>query len=164
MFLYKLSLNHFASVDVYTRKTFPNCKTEGVYTHFGRHAIFLESTRSRLGDPAQTALQTTIEYPLFVDFCLIPLSNTCSFVRPARNVNREIFLPCQEGFCVGKFGRVVDQAVLDNQPLRMHFRRSRLHYKKKGTAQNLAIENSKCQWENAFILVSLRSFFDMKNN
>ena len=51
-----------------------------------------------------------IEPTLFVGFCLIPLSNTCSFVR---NVNREIFLHCQEGFCVGKFGRVVDQAVLD---------------------------------------------------
>ena len=35
---------------------------------------------------------------------------------------------------------------------------------KTGTAQNLAIENSKCQWENAFISVSLNSFFDMKNN
>ena len=27
-------INHFASVDVYTRKTFPNCKTEDVYTRF----------------------------------------------------------------------------------------------------------------------------------
>ena len=26
--------NHFASVDVYTCKTFPNCKTEDVYTRF----------------------------------------------------------------------------------------------------------------------------------
>ena len=60
----------------------------------------------RLGDHGQMALQTMIEPTLFVDFCLIPLSNTCSFVRPARNVNREIFLHCQEGFCVGKFGRV----------------------------------------------------------
>ena len=28
------AFNHFASVDVYTRKTFPNCKTEDVYTRF----------------------------------------------------------------------------------------------------------------------------------
>ena len=26
--------NHFALVDVYTRKTFPDCKTEDVYTRF----------------------------------------------------------------------------------------------------------------------------------
>ena len=70
-----------------------------------------------------------MEPTLFVDFCLIPLSNTCSFVRPGRNVNREIFLHCQEGFCVGKLGCVVDQAVLDNRPLRKQFRRSRLRYK-----------------------------------
>ena len=118
---------------------------------------------SRLGDPGQKALQKIIEPTLFVDFCLIPLSNTCSFVRPARNVNREIFLHCQEGFCVGKFGHAVNQAVLDNRPLRKHFRRSRLCCKRL-RAQNLANENSKCQWENAFISVSLHSFFAMKNN
>ena len=128
--------NHFASVDVYTSKTFPNCKTEDLrhYSrnlYFGRHAIFSESSGSRLGDPGQKALQTTIEPTLFVDFCLIPLSNTCSFARPASNVNREIFHHRQEGFCVGKFGRVVDQAVLDNQLLRKHFRRSRLCYKRQ---------------------------------
>ena len=67
-----------------------------------------------------------IEPTLFVDFCLIPLSNTCSFVQPARNVNREIFIHCQEGFCVRKFGRVVDQAMLDNRPLRKHFRQALL--------------------------------------
>ena len=98
-----------------------------------RHAVFSETSGSRLGDPWQMALQTTIEPTLFVDFCVIPLSNTCSFVWPARNVNREIFIRCQEGFCVGtcKFGRVVDQAVLDNRPLRKHFRRSSLHYKRQ---------------------------------
>ena len=85
----------------------------------------------RLGDPGQKALQTMIEPTLFVDFCLIPLSNTCSFVRPARNVNREIFLHRQESFCVGKFGHVVDQAVLENRPLHKHFRRSRLRYKRQ---------------------------------
>ena len=91
------------------------------YSNFGRHAIFSQSSGSRLWDPGQKALQTTIDPTLFVDFCLIPLSNTCSFVRPARNVSREIFLHRQEGFCVGKFSRVVDQAVLENRPLRKHF-------------------------------------------
>ena len=115
------------------------------YSNFGRYAIFSESSGSHLGDPRQKALQTMIEPTLFVDFCLIPLSNTCSVVRPARNVNREIFLHCQEGFCVGKFACVVDQAVLDNRPLHKHFRRYRLCSK-------------------SFISVSLHSFFDMKNN
>ena len=87
------------------------------YYNFGRHAIFSESSGSRLGDPGQKALQTTIEPTLFVDM-----------IRPARNVSREIFLHRQEGFCVGKFGHVVDQAMLDNWPLRKNFRRSRLHY------------------------------------
>ena len=100
-------------------------------SNFGRHAIFSESSGSRLGDPGQKALQTMIEPTLFVDFCLITLSNTCSLVRPAGNVNRELFLHCQEGFCVGKFGHVVDQAVLENWPLHKHFRRSRLRYKRQ---------------------------------
>ena len=75
------------------------------YCNFGRHAIFSESSWSCLGDPRQKALQTTIEPTLFVDFCLIPLSNTCSLVRPARDVNREIFLHRQEGFCVWPYDR-----------------------------------------------------------
>ena len=73
------------------------------YCNFGRHAIFCPC----LGDPGQKALQTMIKPTLLVDFCLIPLSNTCSFVRRARNMNRKIFLHRQEGFCVGKFGRRV---------------------------------------------------------
>ena len=131
-------VNHFAS----HAKLFPTVKrrmcihvlrhySRNSYSNFGRHAIFSESSGSRLGDPGQKALQTTIEPTPFVDFCLIPLSNTCSFVRTARNVNREIFIRCQEGFCVDKFGRVVDQAVLDNRPLCKHFRRSRLRYKRQ---------------------------------
>ena len=111
MYTGNICLNHFASVDVYTRKTFPNCKTEDVYTRFVAlfyKFVLSESSGSRLGDPGKNALQTTIEPTVFVDFCLIPVSNTCSFVRPARNMNREIFLHHQEGFCVGKFGRVVD--------------------------------------------------------
>ena len=95
------------------------------YSNFGRRAISRRPAGYAWETPDKKARQTTIEPTHFVDFCLIPLSNTCSFVRPARNVNREIFLHCQEGFCVGKFGRVVDQAVLHNQPLRKHFRRSR---------------------------------------
>ena len=123
---------------MYTCKLFPTVKrrtcihdlrhySRNSYSNFGRY----EASGSRLGDPGQKALQTMIEPTPFVDFCLIPLSNTCSFVRPARNVNKEIFIHCQEGFCVGKFGRVVDQAVLNNQPLRKHFRRSRLRYKRQ---------------------------------
>ena len=104
--------------------------TPRVACHHGDRRVytpsFLGVTGSRLGGTGQKALQTSIKPTLFVDFCLIPLSNTCSFVRPARNVNREIFIHCQEGFCVGKFGRVVDQAVLENRPLRKHFRWSRL--------------------------------------
>ena len=98
------------------------------YSNFGKRAISRSPAGHTWETPDKKALQTTIEPTLFVDFCLIPLSNTCSFVRPARNVNREIFLHCQEGFCVGKFGRVVNQAVLENRPLRKHFRRSRLRY------------------------------------
>ncbi len=139
--------NHFASVDVYT--LFPTVKRRTCIhvlrhysrnSYFGRHAFFFFNG-SRLGDPGQKALQTTIEPTLFVDF-----SNTCSFVRPARNVNRKIFLHCQEGFCVGKFGHVVDQAVMENWLLRKHFRRSRLHYKRQA------------------LLKILHSFFDIKNN
>ena len=70
----KQSVNHFTSVDVYTRKAFsPTVKREDVlrhysrnsYSNFGKHAIFLESSGSRLGDPGQKALQTTI-IPLFL--------------------------------------------------------------------------------------------------
>ena len=39
------------------------------------HAI----VESRLGGPGQMAMQTMSEFTLFVDFCLIPLSKTCSF-------------------------------------------------------------------------------------
>ena len=91
------------------------------YSNFGRHVI----SRSPAGHAWETLdkrhrRQQSIEPTRFVDFCLIPLSNTCSLVQPARNVSSKIFLNCQEG-------RVVDQAVLDNRPLRKHFRRSRLH-------------------------------------
>ena len=101
-------------------------------SYFGRHAI----SRSPAGHLWETpdkrhCKQRSIEPTLFVDFCLIPLSNTCFFVRPARNVNREIYLHRQEGFCVGKFGHMVDQAMLDNRLLHKHFRWSRLRYKRQ---------------------------------
>ena len=53
-----------------------------VYT---RHR-FSESLGSRLGGPGQKALQATNEFTLFVDFCLIPLSKTCAFDVPAKNL------------------------------------------------------------------------------
>ena len=92
-------------------KLFPTVKRMMcVLQHYSRNS-YMPFSRSPAGHAWQTpdkkALQTMIEPTLFVDFCLIPLSNTCSFVWPARNVNREIFLHCQEGFCVSKFGRVV---------------------------------------------------------
>ena len=40
---------------------------------------FSESMESRFGGPGQKAQQTMNEFTLFVDFCLIPLSKTCSF-------------------------------------------------------------------------------------
>ena len=140
------------------------------YSNFGRHAIFLESSGSRLGDPGQKALQTTIEPTLFVDFCQIPLSNTCFFVRPARNVNREIFLHCQKYFSIVTWAFVLVSLAVWSTRLCWIIGRCVSTsdgpdlLQKTGTAQNLAIENSKCQWENAFILVSLHSFFDMRNN
>ena len=124
---------------VYTQGLFPTVKrrtcihvlrhySRNSYYNFGRHAISQSPAGHAWETPDKKALQTTIEPTRLVAFCLIPLSNICSLVRPNRNVNREISLHCQEGFCVGKFGRVVDQAVLDNRPLRKHFRRSRLRY------------------------------------
>ena len=157
-----LPFNHFASVTCIHAKLFPTVKRRtcmyvlrhyswNSYSNFGRRAIFSESSGSRLGDPGQKALQTTIEPTLFVDSCLIPLSNTCSLVRPARNVSREIFIHCQEGFCVGKFGRVVDvvdQAVLENLPLRKHFVRQRLRYKNRHCSKSshwiLKMSTRKC--------------------
>ena len=54
--------------DVYTRK------------------CFSESEGTRLGGPGQKALQTMNKFTLFVDLCLIPLSKTCSFGVPAKNL------------------------------------------------------------------------------
>ena len=34
------------------------------------------------------------EFTLFVDFCLIPLSKTCSFDVPAKNLSRRIYIHC----------------------------------------------------------------------
>ena len=129
-------LNHFTSDDVYTRKTFPNCKTEDVYTRFPVTLADMPFSRSPAGHVCETPDKRHCKErssPLFLwifaeSIYPTPVGPT---VRPARNVNREIFLHNQEGFCVGKFGRVVDEVVLDNQPLRKHFRRSRLRYKRQ---------------------------------
>ena len=56
-----------------------------VYTRI----CFSESMGSWFGGPRQKALQTMNEFTLFVDFCLIPLSKTCSLYQP-RN--------CKDGF------------------------------------------------------------------
>ena len=64
---------------------------------------FLESMGSWLGGPGQKALQTINEFTLFVDFCLIPLSKTCSFDVPAKKLQRQICIHCHEA---------------DNRPLR----------------------------------------------
>ena len=53
-----------------------------VYTHYR----FSESLGSRLGGPGQKALQAMNEFTLFVDFCRIPLSKTCAFDVPAKNL------------------------------------------------------------------------------
>ena len=57
-----------SSADVYTRNRFS------------------ESMGSRLGGPGQMALQTTSEFTLFVDFCLIPFSKTWSFDIAAKDL------------------------------------------------------------------------------
>ena len=115
-------------------KLFPTVKRRTcihVLRHYSRNSYsslwqtchFLGVQRVTHGRPRTKGTANNNRAHSFVDFCLTPLSNTCSFVRPARNVNREIFLHCQEGFCVGKFGHVVDQAVLEN--------RSRIRYKRQ---------------------------------
>ena len=51
------------------------------------HAIVSRSPwGSQFGGPGQKALQAMNEFTLFVDFCLIPLSKTCSFDVPAKNL------------------------------------------------------------------------------
>ena len=47
---------------------------------------FSESMGLQFGGPGQKALQAMNEFALFVDFCLIPLSKTCSFDIPANNL------------------------------------------------------------------------------
>ena len=51
------------------------------------HAIVSRSPwESRLGGPRQKALQAMNTFTLFVDFCLLPLSKTCAFDIPAKNL------------------------------------------------------------------------------
>ena len=47
---------------------------------------FSESMGSRFSGPGQKELQAMNEFTLFVDFCLIHLSKTCSFDIPAKNL------------------------------------------------------------------------------
>ena len=56
--------------------------TPRVYTR----NCFSKSMESRFGGPGQKELQAMNEFTLFVDFCLIPLSKTCSFDVPAKNL------------------------------------------------------------------------------
>ena len=62
------SWRFIVAIDVYTRNRFS------------------EFLGSRLGGPGQKALQAMNEFTLFVDFCLIPLSKTCAFDVPAKNL------------------------------------------------------------------------------
>ena len=65
-------------------------------THHTWHAIvrpdvytrncFSEFLGSWFGGPGQKALQTMNEFTLFVEFCLIPLSKTCSFDVPGKKL------------------------------------------------------------------------------
>ena len=50
------------------------------------HNRFSESMGLRFSGPGQKALQTMNEFTLYVDFCLIPLSKTCFFDIPAKNL------------------------------------------------------------------------------
>ena len=65
-FAERLVMRAIMAIDVYTRHRFS------------------ESLGSRLGGPGQKALQAMNEFTLFVDFCLIPLSETCAFDVPAK--------------------------------------------------------------------------------
>ena len=88
------------AADVYTRNRFP------------------ESMWSRFGGPGQKALQTMNEFTLFVDFCLIPLSRTCSFDIPAKNLQRRIYIHYHEAFHLCQVCRLFDRALVNNRPLR----------------------------------------------
>ena len=87
--------NQFASEAVYTRKILRTFKhafrfvclwSRDLSTRHVLHAIVAPDLGSRFGGPGQKALQTLNEFTLFVDFCLIPLSKTCSFDKPAKNL------------------------------------------------------------------------------
>ena len=55
---------------------------DDVYTR----RCFSESKGTRFGAPGQKALPSVNEFTLFVDFCLIPLSTTCSVEVPGTNL------------------------------------------------------------------------------
>ena len=96
-------------------KLFPTVKRRTcihVLRHYSRNSYskfvvrqtchFLGVQRVSLGDPGQKALPTTIKSTLFVDFCLISLSNTCSFVR----------LSDQPGTWIKKYFSIVKRAFV----------------------------------------------------
>ena len=71
--------------------------SRNLYCNFGRYAIFR----------TKGTANNNRAHPFIQHLFLCPTSQ-------------------EEDFCVGKFGRVVDQAVLENQPLCKHFKLSRL--------------------------------------
>ena len=72
----------FLPEDLSTHHAWRAVVAADVYT---RHC-FSESMESRLGGPGQMTLQAMNEFTLFVDFCLIPLSKTCSFDKRAKDL------------------------------------------------------------------------------
>ena len=70
------------AADLSTRHSWRDINLDDVYTHI----YFSESTRPRLSGSEQSAQQTMNEFTLFVDICLIPLSNTCSFDVAAKDL------------------------------------------------------------------------------
>ena len=70
------------AADLSTRHSWHDINLDDEYTRI----YFLESTPPRLSGSEQLAQQTMNEFTLFVDICLIPLSNTCSFDVAAKDL------------------------------------------------------------------------------
>ena len=69
-----------------------------VHVYTTRHR-FSESLGSRLGCPGQKALQAMNEFTLFVDFCLrslYPRPVPLTYIVPAKNLWRRIYIHCHE--------------------------------------------------------------------
>ena len=110
-------------------------------------------TLADMWDPGQKTLQTTIEPTLFVDFCTIPLSN-----QPGTWVEK-YFSIVKRAFVL------VSLAVWSTRPCWIIGRCVSTSDGPDGP--DFVTKAGQCskssQW-NAFISVSLHSFFDMKNN